>query len=84
MQRLTALEKSPQATELRATLTPVKTSLGIYKSAFETTSAAMLQADEIYHKNLAPLIVESIGKLKVAETALKKDYKDLAQPAPKP
>jgi len=54
----------------------VKTSLGIYKSAFETTSAAMLQADEIYHKNLAPLIVESIGKLKVAETALKKDYKE--------
>ncbi|MBR0975194.1 methyl-accepting chemotaxis protein [Bradyrhizobium japonicum] len=76
MQRLTAIEKSPQATELRTTLTPVKTSLGIYKSAFETTSAAMLQADEIYHKNLAPLIVESIGKLKVAETTLKKDYKD--------
>ncbi|WP_256807935.1 methyl-accepting chemotaxis protein [Bradyrhizobium sp. Bra64] len=76
MQRLTAIEKSQQATELRTTLTPVKTSLGIYKSAFETTSAAMLQADEIYHKNLAPLIVESIGKLKVAETTLKKDYKD--------
>ncbi|MDA9398112.1 methyl-accepting chemotaxis protein, partial [Bradyrhizobium sp. CCBAU 45389] len=76
MQRLSALEKSPQATELGATLAPVKTSLGIYKSAFETTSAAMLQADEIYHKNLAPLIVESIGKLKVAETTLKKDYKE--------
>ncbi|MBR0822856.1 methyl-accepting chemotaxis protein [Bradyrhizobium liaoningense] len=75
-QRLSALEKSPQATELRTTLTPVKTSLGIYKSAFETTSAAMLQADEIYHKNLAPLIVDSIAKLKVAETALKKDYKE--------
>ncbi|MGX1324929.1 methyl-accepting chemotaxis protein [Bradyrhizobium sp. USDA 377] len=76
MQRLSALEKSPQATELQTTLAPVKTSLGIYKSAFETTSAAMLQADEIYHKNLAPLIVESIGKLKVAETTLKKDYKE--------
>jgi methyl-accepting chemotaxis protein len=75
-QRLAALEKSPQATELRATLAPVKTSLGIYKSAFETTSAAMLQADEIYHKSLAPLIADSIAKLKVAETALKKDYKD--------
>ncbi|MEH2491984.1 methyl-accepting chemotaxis protein [Bradyrhizobium sp. AZCC 2230] len=75
-QRLAALEKSPQATELRATLAPVKSSLGIYKSAFETTSAAMLQADEIYHKSLAPLIVDSIAKLKVAETALKKDYKD--------
>ncbi|MBR0781687.1 methyl-accepting chemotaxis protein [Bradyrhizobium iriomotense] len=74
-QRLSALEKSPQASELRTVLAPVKTSLGIYKSAFETTSAAMLQADEIYHKNLAPLIVESIGKLKVAETTLKKDYK---------
>ncbi|MDA9435079.1 HAMP domain-containing methyl-accepting chemotaxis protein [Bradyrhizobium sp. CCBAU 51627] len=76
MQRLSALEKSPQATELRATLAPVKTSLGIYKSAFETTSAAMLQADEIYHKSLAPLIVDSIAKLKVAETTLKKDYKN--------
>ncbi|TYL86639.1 HAMP domain-containing protein [Bradyrhizobium cytisi] len=75
-QRLAALEKSPQASELRATLAPVKSSLGIYKSAFETTSAAMLQADEIYHKSLAPLIVDSIAKLKVAETALKKDYKD--------
>ncbi|MCP3441909.1 methyl-accepting chemotaxis protein [Bradyrhizobium sp. CCGUVB14] len=75
-QRLSALEKSPQATELRATLAPVKSSLGIYKSAFETTSAAMLQADEIYHKSLAPLIVDSIAKLKVAETALKKDYKE--------
>ncbi len=75
-QRLAALEKSPQAAELRNAIVPVKTSLGIYKSAFETTSAAMLQADEIYHKNLAPLIVESIGKLKVAETALKKDYKE--------
>ncbi|UGX91861.1 methyl-accepting chemotaxis protein [Bradyrhizobium barranii subsp. barranii] len=75
-QRLSALEKSPQATELRTTLTPVKTSLGIYKSAFETTSAAMLQADEIYHKSLAPLIVDSIAKLKVAEAALKKDYKE--------
>ncbi|TYO63433.1 HAMP domain-containing protein [Bradyrhizobium hipponense] len=75
-QRLAALEKSPQAAELRATLAPVKTSLGIYKSAFETTSAAMLQADEIYHKNLAPLIVDSIGRLKAAETTLKKDYRD--------
>ncbi|MDX3967731.1 MAG: methyl-accepting chemotaxis protein [Bradyrhizobium sp.] len=76
MQRLAALERSPQATELRTTLAPVKTSLGIYKSAFETTSAAMLQADEIYHKNLAPLIVDSIAKLKVAEAALKNEYKD--------
>ncbi|WP_426610758.1 methyl-accepting chemotaxis protein [Bradyrhizobium sp. McL0616] len=75
-QRLAALEKSPQAAELRNAIVPVKTALGIYKSAFETTSAAMLQADEIYHRNLAPLIVESIGKLKAAETALKKDYKE--------
>ena len=33
-------------------------------------------AAEIYHKNLAPLIVASIGKLKAAETTLKKDYKE--------
>jgi len=36
----------------------------------------MLQADEIYHKSLAPLIVDSIGRLKAAETTLKKDYQD--------
>jgi len=75
-QRISALEKSPQATELRATLAPVKTSLAAYKSAFETTSAAMLQADEVYQKSLAPLIVESIAKLKTAETTLKKDYQE--------
>ena len=75
-QRLAALEKSPQAAELRNVIAPVKSSLDIYKSAFETTSAAMLQADEIYHKTLAPFITDSIGKLKVAETALKKDYKE--------
>ncbi|GMO36918.1 MULTISPECIES: methyl-accepting chemotaxis protein [Bradyrhizobium] len=75
-QRLAAIEKSPQAAELRSTLAPVKTSLGIYKSAFETTSAAMLQADEIYHKSLAPLIVDSVGRLKAAEATLKKDYQE--------
>ncbi|WP_426423988.1 methyl-accepting chemotaxis protein [Bradyrhizobium genosp. A] len=75
-QRLAALEKSPQAADLRIAIAPVKTSLGIYKSAFETTSAAMLQTEEIYHKSLAPLIVDSIAKLKVAETALKNEYKD--------
>ncbi|WGR69479.1 MULTISPECIES: HAMP domain-containing methyl-accepting chemotaxis protein [unclassified Bradyrhizobium] len=75
-QRLAAIEKGSPPAELRAALAPVKTSLGIYKSAFETTSAAMLQADEIYHNNLAPLIVESIGKLKLAETTLKTDYRD--------
>ncbi|UPK33755.1 HAMP domain-containing protein [Bradyrhizobium sp. 186] len=75
-QRLAAIEKGSPPAELRAAIVPVKTSLGIYKSAFETTSAAMLQADEIYHKNLAPLIADSIGRLKVAETTLKKDYRD--------
>ncbi len=74
-QRLSALEKSPQATDLKATLASVKTALGIYQSAFDTTSSAMLQADEIYQKDLAPLIVESIAKLKTAEATLKQDYK---------
>jgi methyl-accepting chemotaxis protein len=75
-QRLAAIERGAPPAEVRAAIAPVKTALGVYNSAFETTSAAMLQADEIYHNNLAPLIVDSIGKLKVAETALKKDYRD--------
>jgi methyl-accepting chemotaxis protein len=64
VQRLAAVERSPQAADLRSSLTPVKTALGIYKSAFETTSAAMLRSDEIYHKDLAPLISAGIAKLK--------------------
>jgi methyl-accepting chemotaxis protein len=73
-QRLSALEKMPQAEVLKSTLAPVKTALGIYQSAFETTSSAMLQADELYQKDLAPLIVESIAKLKTVEATLKQDY----------
>ncbi len=75
-QRITALQEAAGARIGQVSLAPVKTSLGIYQSAFETTSAAILQADEIYHKSLAPLIADSIAKLKVAETALKKDYKE--------
>ena len=44
----------------------------------------MLQADEIYRKSLAPLIADSIDKLKVAETALKTDYRNVAQPGREP
>ena len=74
-QRLSALEKSPQAADLKSALMPVKTALGIYQSAFDTTAAAMLQADEVYQNSLAPLIAGSIAKLKTAEATLKQDYK---------
>ncbi|EJN13936.1 methyl-accepting chemotaxis protein, partial [Bradyrhizobium sp. YR681] len=73
-QRLVALEKEGLPDEVKATLGPVKTALSVYKAAFETASAAVLEADEIYRNNIAPLIAESVDKLKVAETGLKADY----------
>ncbi|RXT53389.1 HAMP domain-containing methyl-accepting chemotaxis protein [Bradyrhizobium betae] len=73
-QRLVSLEKEGLPDEVKATLGPVKTSLSAYKAAFETTSAAVLQADELYRNNIAPLITDSVDKLKVAETGLKADY----------
>ncbi|MGY8634710.1 methyl-accepting chemotaxis protein [Bradyrhizobium sp. 14AA] len=73
-QRLVSLEKEGLPDEVKAALGPVKTSLSAYKAAFETTSAAILEADEIYRNNIAPVIAESVDKLKVAETGLKADY----------
>jgi len=73
-QRLTTLEQEGLPDEVKAALGPIKTSLAAYKAAFEATSAAILQADDIYRNNIAPLIGESVDKLKVAETGLKADY----------
>ncbi|HEV2160291.1 HAMP domain-containing methyl-accepting chemotaxis protein [Bradyrhizobium sp.] len=73
-QALKSLEGAGLPDEVKAAFGPVKSSLAAYKGAFETTSAAILQADEIYRNEIAPLISESVDKLKVAETGLKADY----------
>ncbi|MGY8665500.1 methyl-accepting chemotaxis protein [Bradyrhizobium sp. UFLA05-109] len=70
-QKLAALESATLPEAVQSAIAPVKASLTINKNAFETTSAAMLKADDIYNNNLAPLIVRSIDKLKVAESGLK-------------
>ncbi|MGV7215438.1 HAMP domain-containing methyl-accepting chemotaxis protein [Bradyrhizobium sp. UFLA05-112] len=70
-QKLDALESAALPEAVRSAIAPVKASLTINKNAFETTSAAMLKSDDIYSNNLAPLIVRSIDKLKVAESGLK-------------
>jgi methyl-accepting chemotaxis protein len=75
-QRIAALERVALPDQVRAAVAAVKTSLTAYKTAFEATSAAILKADEIYVKSIAPLIVESLDKLKGAETALKGEYQD--------
>ena len=73
-QALVSLEKAGLPDEVKAAFGPIKSSLSTYKAAFETTSAAILEADEIYRNGIAPLVSESVDKLKVAETGLKTDY----------
>jgi methyl-accepting chemotaxis protein len=73
-QALKALEGAGLPDEVKAAFGPIKSSLSTYKGAFETTSAAILQADEIYRNYIATLISESVDRLKVAETGLKADY----------
>ncbi|MGY8707955.1 methyl-accepting chemotaxis protein [Bradyrhizobium sp. 18BD] len=73
-QALKSLGEAGLPDEVKAAFGPVKSSLAAYKGAFETTSAAILQADEIYRNEIAPLISDSVDKLKVAETGLKADY----------
>ena len=73
-QALKSLEGAGLPDEVKAAFGPIKSSLSTYKGAFETTSAAILQADEIYRNEIAPLISDSVDRLKVAETGLKADY----------
>lgn len=73
-QRITALQEASLPEQVKSALAPVKTSLASYQAAFESTSAAILAADETYRNNIAPLIAESIDKLKVADTGLAADY----------
>ncbi|QQN65887.1 HAMP domain-containing protein [Bradyrhizobium diazoefficiens] len=73
-QRIAALQEASLPEQVKSALAPVKTSLASYQAAFESTSAAILAADETYRNNIAPLIAESINKLKVADTGLAADY----------
>ena len=69
-QRLTSLQEADVPEQVKSALGPVKTSLAAYQAAFESTSAAILLADETYRNNIAPLITSSIDKLKVADSEL--------------
>jgi methyl-accepting chemotaxis protein len=69
-QRIAALQEASVPEQVKSALAPVKTSLTAYQTAFETTSAAVLVADETYRNNIAPLITACIDKLKVADTEL--------------
>ena len=73
-QQITTLEEAALPEQVKSALGPVKTSLVAYQAAFESTSTAILEADETYRNNIAPLIAESIEKLKGAEAELKADY----------
>lgn len=73
-QRITVLQEASLPEQVKSALAPVKTSLASYQAAFESTSAAILAADETYRNNIAPLIADSIDKLKVADTGLAADY----------
>ena len=73
-QRIAGLEEAANLPEqVKSALAPVKTSLSSYQAAFESTSAAILMADETYRNSIAPLIAGSIDKLKVADTGLEAD-----------
>jgi hypothetical protein len=72
-QRITALEEASVPEQVKSALVPVKTKLAAYQAAFESTSAAILVADETYRNNIAPLITGTIDKLKVADTGLAAD-----------
>ncbi|MBW7971716.1 methyl-accepting chemotaxis protein [Bradyrhizobium sp. BR 10289] len=73
-QALKSLEGAGLPDEVKAAFGPIKKSLAAYQAAFETASAAILKADEIYRNDIAPVITESVDRLKVAETGLKADY----------
>jgi methyl-accepting chemotaxis protein len=62
-QQIAELEKADLPSTLAALLAPVKTSVARYSNAFDKASTNMLLGDELYSKNITPLIVGAIEKI---------------------
>ena len=62
-EEIAVLDKAELPAELAALLASVKTSLGVYAEASETSTANMQLGDELYTKGVTPLTLSAIDKI---------------------
>jgi methyl-accepting chemotaxis protein len=73
-QQIATLEKADLPQAIRALVGSVKTALAGYATAFETTSASLLTADELYQHEILKLTSSSLETIETAEASLQTDY----------
>jgi methyl-accepting chemotaxis protein len=68
--QLAQLEKLDLPSELASLLAPVKTGLAKYAEAFEKTGPNLVRGDELYYKNITPVIASTIEKMDETQTSI--------------
>src|SRR5581483_2766031 len=72
--QIAALEKADLPAEVRTHLAAVKSNLATYASSFETASANILKANELYRTDVRNLTVGSLQQLAKAQATLDSDF----------
>jgi methyl-accepting chemotaxis protein len=74
---IAALEQGEAANAVRPLLTATKTALADYVTAFDSVSAQMLKRDELFEKQLAPLLVDMQTTAANAQNSLNHDFEQI-------
>ena len=64
------VEKLDLPSDLAGLLAPVKTGLAKYAEAFERTGPNLVRGDELYYKDITPVIVKAVEKMEQTKTAI--------------
>jgi methyl-accepting chemotaxis protein len=73
-QQLEELAKADLPPNLAALLASVKIVVGKYGEAFETSGPNLVLGDELYHKNISPLIASVTGKMAEIQASIKQNF----------
>jgi methyl-accepting chemotaxis protein len=73
---LDALELMDMPNGVRSTIDPVKDALTAYATAFEAVSENMLKNDDLFDKQVQPLIDDLSSKAMAAQASLSQDFAD--------
>jgi len=74
---ITALEQGELANAIRPLLAATKTALADYAAAFDSISTQMLKRDELFDKQLAPLLVDMQTTAANAQSSLNQDFEQI-------
>jgi methyl-accepting chemotaxis protein len=68
--QLAQLEKLDLPSDLASMVEPVKTGLAKYGEAFEKTGPNLVRGDELYYKEITPVIVKAVERMEQAKASI--------------